>query len=454
MRLEIELKDISPINALSFSVDLARNAPLCIVGRNGSGKTTLAKTIMNFVFADTFKRTNSTGTLSDSSHVHYRFGDESFDYFYDSSLGTLNTRIPVPEHLKSMISVELPIPHGKRFSYFHTLSDADGEIRREIILERHNRPNELIAFLTRIYGDARFENLLEVKFSRGHCCFYKTPNGRYVREDYFSSGEFFLVNLFRQLKSGNRLVFIDEIDISLDATAQARLVDELRRLCEKFEVNVLFTSHSLALMQTMAEGELLHLETIDDKSTLIDRSFAFIKSVLFGFAGYDRYILVEDDAAQLVIQHHIDHYCGTIFNTYLIISAGTASSVIGLLNRNIKHGFLASQQAVIAILDGDQAGTELSKNPSTYCMPLPSLESAFNNVYSQADFSPKLKDSTALGVPPIGSKGYKKALYKVYRNTAMLSVDEMVERSCKPYLNEIKEFSDRVLTPFLSKLSD
>lgn len=445
MQFHIELSNVRPIKALTLSLDLDRNAPLCIVGRNGAGKTTLAKAIMNFALADTFRRTTSNGALRDSSYVRYTLDGASFEFTYDPALRTLSTRQPVPESLRSLIAVELPIPHGQRFSYFHELSEADTEIRRAIILDDYTRPDSLIGFLNRIYGEARFENLREVKFSRGACCFYSVDGDRYVREDYFSSGEFFLVNLFRRLQSGTPLIFIDEIDISLDAAAQARLVDELRSLCKEFSVNVVFTSHSLALMQTLREGELLYLETASEQSILEERSFAYVKSLLFGFRGWDRYILVEDDAAKLVIQHHIDRHCMPTYYSYLIIPVGGAGQVIGLLERNRTHGFLASADEVIAILDGDQAGTGNADKPDTYCMPLRSLESAFEAVYDQPDFAPKLPDNEKLPVD-----GRHKALYKAYRRLRLRPDAEIVELACAPQAGDILTFAEQILLPFLS----
>jgi len=446
MHFKVELSNIRPIKALTFRLDLNRNAPLCIVGRNGAGKTTLAKCIMNFALADTFRRTTSDGALRESSVVRYTLGDASFEFTFDSAVGTLNTRRPVPESLRSLVAVELPIPHGQRFSHFHLLVEADPEIRRAIILDDDIRPEEMIKFLTRIYGDARFEGLREVKFSRGACCFYRVEDSRYVREDYFSSGEFFLVNLYRRLQSGRRLIFIDEIDISLDAAAQARLVEELRTLCTKFSVNVVFTSHSLALMQTLNGGELLYLESIGEPSTLAERSFAFVKSLMFGFRGFDRYILVEDESARLVVQNLIDRYCVPVFYGYFIIEVGGAGQVISLLQRNRIHGFLAPADAVIAILDGDQAGTGHANDPDSHCLPLWSLETAFEAVYDRANFAPRLPESVQA---PLAGTGRHKALYKAYRRARLLSDAEIIARACAPQSLELESFADQVLRPFL-----
>ena len=450
MRFQVELSDIRPVKALRFSLDLDRNAPLCIVGRNGAGKTTLAKAIMNFALADTFRRTTSDGALRDSSFVRYTLDGSLFEFTYDSALGTLSTRQPVPESLRSLVAVELPIPHGQRFSYFHALSEADDDIRREIILDNDTRPNALIGFLTRIYGEARFATLREVKFSRGACCFYRIEDDRYVREDYFSSGEFFLVNLYRRLQSGHRLIFIDEIDISLDAAAQARLVEELRTLCTAFSVNVVFTSHSLALMQTLRAGELLYLEAAGEQSMLEERSFAFVKSLMFGFRGWDRYILVEDEAARMVVQHLIDMHCTGAYYSYFIIEVGGAGQVISLLQRNRTYGFLAAADAVIAILDGDQAGTGHANEPDTYCMPLWSLESAFETVHDQPGFAPRLLDSVYRSLPPKGEKGRPKALLKACRRELRLPDAKIVQLACAPQAYDMEAFAERVLRPFLS----
>ena len=448
MLFQVELTDVRPVKSLRFTLDLDRNAPLCIVGRNGSGKTTLAKAIMNFSLADTFRRTLSDGALHESSSVRYQVGDLVYEFVFDQSLRTLDTRKPVPANLKKLVDVELPIPHGLRFSYFSTLTEAAAAIGTAIVLEQESRPGPLIDFLTNIYGDSRFDELREVKFARGSCCFYRTDQGRYVREDYFSSGEFFLVSLFRRMQSGkSRLIFIDEIDISLDAAAQARLMGQLRILCTQFAVNVVFTSHSLALMQTLRAGELLHLETAGQKTQLEARSFAYVKSLMFGFQGFDRYILVEDEACKLVVQRLIELYCVPVYFSYHIIHVGGAGQVVSLLQRNRDHGFLASADSVIAILDGDQAGKGHTNEPNTYCMPLWTLESAFATAYNQPGFSaPRLPPSEEAVLP---ADGRHKALFKKYRRYHLQTDAQIVDLACASQAEKMGEFARTVLRPFV-----
>lgn len=371
---------------------------------------------------------------------------ETFEFTYDGALGSLSTRSPVPQRLREHISVELPIPHGQRFGYFSTLSEANDDIVKAMILGTDARPDGLIEFLSRIYGEPRFENLREVTFSRGTCTFYRLHDDRYVREDSFSSGEYFLVNLYRRLQSGSRLIFIDEIDISLDAAAQARLVGELRQLCARFEVNVVFTSHSLALMQTLRSEELLYLEAAPEQSMLVERSFAYVKSLMFGFHGWDRYILVEDEAAELVIDHLVRKYCQPCFCRYFVLVVGGAGQVVSLLQRNRKHGFLASADAVIAVLDGDQANTGHAAEQATHCMPLWSVESAFEAVYDQPDFHTRLPAHVEAKLPV---EGRHKAIYKAFRRLKLLSDSDLVELACATKTDAMRAFAENVLKPFL-----
>lgn len=446
MQFGVEINNVRPIARLVLRLDLSRNAPLCIVGRNGAGKTTLAKAIMTFALADTFQRTNSAGALREDSAVRYSLDGETFEFTYDGALGSLSTRSPVPQRLRELISVELPIPHGQRFGYFSTLSEANDDIVKAMVLGTDARPDGLIEFLSKIYGEPRFENLREVNFSRGTCTFYRLDDDRYVREDSFSSGEYFLVNLYRRLKSGSRLIFIDEIDISLDAAAQARLVGELRQLCARFEVNVVFTSHSLALMQTLRSAELLYLETAAEQSMLVERSFAYVKSLMFGFHGWDRYILVEDEAAELVNEHLVRKHCQPCFSRFFILVVGGAGQVISLLQRNREHGFLASADAVIAVLDGDQANTGHAAEPDTHCMPIWSVESAFESVYDRPDFQPRLPANVEAALPVVGRH---KAIYKAFRRLKLLPDSDLVELACATETEAMRAFAKRVLKPLL-----
>lgn len=441
MQFRIEIEKIRPISSLVFEIELSQQGILCIVGKNGAGKTTLAKAIMNLAQGDTFVKTSLIGIFESASTIRYTVGEDQYLFTYDSNLRSITSRIPVQAHHKAVVSVEMPAPHGQRFTFFRTLADQDDEIRQAVVLERYTKPTELIEFLSNIYQDQRFDNLFEVRFRRGVCCCFVQEDRSYIREDYFSSGEYFLINLYRKLTQGTPLVVIDEIDISLDASTQSRLATQLRNLCRKHGSNVVFTSHSLALMQTLEPGELHYLERdeVTGATTIFPMSFNCIKSLLFGFEGFDRYILTEDERLKEFLEYAINRYCSPTFYSYQVICVGGQGYVKGLMKRNLQYGFLGPEEHVIAVLDGDQAGQ--AQPQQAYCLPILNVENALWHLYREDDFAHRVEGGELLEAKP---------LYGKLTRSRKLSAEEICKLLCDRHDTDIKQFA-KTLSEFLCR---
>ena len=319
------------------------------------------------------------------------------------------------------------------------MADADKDIRRAVVLRQYQSPAELIDFLSNIYGEHRFDNLVEVRFRGGVCCCIVQPDLRYIREDYFSSGEYFLINLYRKVLNGKSFVVIDEIDISLDASAQVRLAHQLRRLCAQHRVTVVFTSHSLALMQTLEPGELYYLERTEDGALLAPMSFNSVKSLMFGFKGWDRYILTEDEELKQFLEYVISHYCPPAFFSYRIIKVAGGPQVTDLMRRNRQEEFLGPEEHVISVLDGDQARADLPRG--AYCLPLLSVEKALWNEYHQPGFEHMFQGGEILDPKP---------LYKEFVRSRRLSPEEIFKLLCDRNDEAIAQFS-HIVTALLCR---
>ena len=392
---------------------------------------------MNLARADTFVRTSSDGIFDSASAIRYTVDEDEYLFTYDLALRSLTTRKPVPARHKAIVSVELPAPHGQRFTFFRTLADHDDEIRQALVLDQCEKPIALIEFLSFIYQDHRFNDLVEVRFRRGACCCFVDPDKRYIREDYFSSGEYFLINLYRKVTQGTPLVVIDEIDVSLDASTQARLAEQLRQLCTLHKSTVVFTSHSLALMQTLEPDELFYLERDEQAgtTTLMPMSFNGVKSLMFGFRGYDRYILTEDKVLKQFLEYTISRYCSPTFYSYQIIFMGGQGQAKGLMNRNIQYQFLGREEDVICVLDGDQAGQHQPLR--VYCMPLPDVEKALWNRYREVDFEHRFEGGEMLD---------GKQLYRKFTNSKLLSSEEIFALLCDRYDADMTRFAQTLAT--------
>jgi ABC-type lipoprotein export system ATPase subunit len=442
MQLCIEVRNVQHIENLRIDLDLNRNGLTCIVGKNGVGKTTLIKSIRNLKVADTFSKMAQPGAIKLGSKISYTYDGKAYDFEYDPKLEDLNSKDVFPQDLKKQIEVELPMPWGQRFNTFQSISSADNEIRTAVMLGDYYVPDELILLLADVYGGDKFSTLKEVRVGKNTYYVMPLDDDRYVREDHLSSGEFFLISLYRKIKGVSRLIVIDEIDISLDAAAQSRLVPWLRKFCETEKINIVFTTHSMAIMRTMDDGELHYMSCEEGEIKTHPVSYNYIKSVLFGFSGWDRYILTEDPMLEgffkfLIATHNIPS-----FYSFQIIPVGGGDNVTQLRQKNAIEGFFGAEDRVMAILDGDYEGTRNGRQNYTFCIPFPSIEKKIFEDYKGGKFSLP----SPLEFEPQGDKQFCKAIKK---NLNISSQDLYVYLN-KNYPDEVMKVG-RALAGFLNR---
>ena len=244
------------------------------------------------------------------------------------------------------------------------------------------------------------------------------------------------------MRGGARLLVIDEIDLSLDAAAQVHLLTKLRVFCQQYSCNVLFTTHSMAMMRTLAPTELLYMERRDTGTELSSVSYSYIKALLFGFADWDKYILTEDQVAFEFVEVVIQRYCREIFYRYKIIYIGGGPQVADLLRRNEREQFLSSPENVIAILDGDQKGIAYTHHPHIHFLPVNSVEDALLHHYNGADFPNKLPAGVTFN-------GGAKHLFNMLQSSHVMSRTEIYSLLCERGGVPLSEFVE-VLKGFLS----
>lgn len=416
MIIRIEIKNIQHIEKQKVTIDLSKNKITCIAGKNGIGKTTLLRSIRNLSVNSTFQETAAPYIFNKNSSITYSIStlEDDIVFTYNRFIKGIDSKQEIPSELKSAITVEMAIPHGERFSHFRRLADIDSELRAKIALGAYTRPNELIRFLEKVYTENRFEDLKEVTLKNTTFYFIlKDEEDRfYVREDYFSSGEYFVINLYKQIKKDKKLIVIDEIDISLDASAQVNLVKVLRELCINYNTNIVFTTHSLALMETLEAHELYFMEPQpeDNLITINPRSFNFIKTVMYGFQGKDRYILTEDKCLEEYISYTINNSGKDVFFLYQVIYIAGGSQVMDLIVRNSKENFLTQDENILAVLDGDQEKESYLKALTNYALlPFPSIEKEVYFHYESGH-----PDIPRVG--PVKGKNFSKKSKSLFKN--------------------------------------
>lgn len=375
MKIEICIRNIQSISEIQFALNLEQRSLICVTGKNGAGKTTLIKAIRNLVNADTFPKTTLSDSITEASSVDYLIDERRISFSYNPRTRLLDSRDPIPSALRRELSVELAIPYGERFNFFQKISGVDDDLRTKIVSQEYSKPEELIEFLQDVYPSKRFEDLVQVNHRGVRYYCRLLPGGRYAREDYLSSGEYFLIGLYRRISVGCRAIIVDEVDISLDAAAQVKLIGWLRRFRDKYKTVFLITTHSLAMMRKLDSDELFYLEQCEDGVTRAKNvSYNYIKSILYGFHGWDRYILTEDEVLQDFLAYVLKKHCSDVFYRHKVIYIGGGSNTVNLLLRNAQEKLFSEPENVIAILDGDQRKLKHAQHPNVYCIPMESVE--------------------------------------------------------------------------------
>lgn len=441
MHFKFTLLNIQHIKELNFSVDLSKNELMCIVGKNGVGKTTLIRSIKTLKYADTFTETASPYIFNHDSCIIYTINGKEYNFKYNVKLKVIDTKTIIDDEIKNSIYVELPIPHGERFN-FKRLSKIDGTLRKNISLREYTRPDELILFLSNVYNSDRFVNLKEISVKGSKYYFILRDDDFYIREDYLSSGEYFVINLYKMIQRKCKLIVIDEIDISLDASAQVNLLKELRAYCSDYEVNIIFTTHSLPLMKMLIDSELYYMEKDDSVVSLRNASYHYVKSILFGFQGWGKYILTEDKVLKEYLEYLISQSREAIFFEYIIIYIGGAQNVVDLMNRNKKEQFFSSLVNVIAVLDGDQRSysfceEDKDKDKKIFFIPFESVEKQLKEHYDRGG-----RD----GLPFVKQANDAKQLYKSLTKTEKMSNVEIFSFISERKTCEVEKFSNDLIT--------
>lgn len=415
---KIELINIQHIKQLLFEIDLSLNTLHCIVGKNGVGKTTLIKAIQNFKDTSTIDKLSRVNIIKSDSKIIYTINNDFFQFMptqHENGRYILESNEDLSK-FNNKIYTELPAPDGKRFTLYSTLKENETEVIRKAfsINQYDKKPKALIDILHKVYPNKNFNDLKQISTNKNE--FYIQPLNKenYIREDGFSSGEYMIIQIYKLIfkKTKPKMIVIDEIDISLDCSAQVELIKILKNLCETYKINIIFTTHSLAIMRKIdnLSLKLLYMDNIDESISIEEKSFAYIQSLLFQFNGFDKLILTEDEMLENYIKYVLKDE--TITCKYKIVYIGGASNLVSLMNRNKKEHFFGDCD-VKSILDGDQ--DNYSNHQDVMLLPFESIEKFICKKYNE-------------NVCP---KKYKKINDKRY--------DENVSEQSKDCFNEIKK---------------
>jgi len=188
-------------------LELRRNDCLALVGESGSGKTTLARCIAG-LHGDRAGSVRLHGTeLAKTAAGRPREVRREIQYVFQNPYASLNPRRTVGQTIARQLELFFP-----------------GDARE--------RARRVAACLERVALDAGAAN--------------RFP-------DQLSGGERQRVAIARALAAEPSVLVCDEVTSALDVSVQAAIVDLLRELQTQMGLSVLFVTHNLALIRTIAD---------------------------------------------------------------------------------------------------------------------------------------------------------------------------------------------------------
>ena len=191
------------------------------------------------------------------------------------------------------------------------------------------------------------------------------------------AGEEALFGLFSTIKElpDGSLVLIDEIELGLHEEAQSRLIQELKTLCNERKLQIICTTHSPKILDSLPPEGRVFLEKISSTVSVIPGiSSIFASGKLSGNRNVELDILVEDDVAQMIVETSLDP---GIRSRVKVLPVGSSIAVMRHLAARYKE---QRHPEICAILDGDKSASRAQHIKSF----LDAVESPKNKAETQA----------------------------------------------------------------------
>jgi predicted ATPase len=273
--------------------------------------------------------------------------------------------------------------------YLHTLSKLTNpsEVRSVIQLaQRKFESAEIdasnIAFAQRVLG-FRYARLTMVKDRKRDLLVAERAEGagasvRYS-EFHMSAGERAVIRLSINLsKLENALVLIDEVEAGLHPHVQQLLMLELQRLALRNQLQIICTSHSPAVLDTVPMEARLFLERVSDNVVRREAYRDIIQKALYGRSLNVLAFLCEDEESESFVRGLFDHLGPKLDLLQNDIEVGRNTGKDEYLAHMETLGRFRKLADVVFVLDGDgeavkqkleQRAAALGQNAQVLCLP-------------------------------------------------------------------------------------
>lgn len=313
----MEIGNVKSIKHLKFCFPLEKGL-YAITGENASGKSTLVACASAVFFQ--MPMVEYFGRPDEAAFINFELDGATRAWKFENKVWTKEVS---SQRMKLNGFYEGSIIFGNRFkdtdfSVIHILDSVDdSEIERAsefvaenlgLILLDNKKAYEDLYVLKK--GAARERGLSNETY------FYKIPSGKYISQARMSTGENLLVSILNSLKIVREkrikhndgrpcIVFLDEIELALHASALRRLVFFLQEISEECNLAIFFSTHSLELIRGIKPQRIYYLSRQFDNTISVTNPCypAYATRNLYSDDGFgnDMVIFVEDDVAKCIV---------------------------------------------------------------------------------------------------------------------------------------------------------
>ena len=255
----------------------------------------------------------------------------------------------------------------RRDVYLRTLSNlsSPSEVRGVLSMSRAAAiPNEapLTASAIRLAHQVlpfRYDEVVDLSSGKKRLLFASQRGGPRYSELQMASGERAVVRLAQQIATlDGALVLIDEVEAGLHPWVQQVLMLELQQLALRNNLQIIVTSHSPVVLESVPDNGRIFLQRRDDGRVEVLPAYRdIIQDSLYGRSQDSLNVLCEDDVAEGILLGVVDHLVPELGLSHQAIRIGrdTGASQFPEHARALqKFGQLAN---MMFVLDGDMRDT-------------------------------------------------------------------------------------------------
>ncbi len=214
------------------------------------------------------------------------------------------------------------------------------------------------------------KEVAEAKGITNAAYFYETKNGELINQARMSTGENLLISILHSLKilynkrthrndGWPCIVFLDEIELALHASALRRLVLFLKDIANELDLAIFFSTHSIELLREIKPQNIYYLQyNVDDSISITNPCYpAYATRNLYSDDGYgnDMVILVEDDLAKLIIERILIEKELLKNIRVKVLPTGGWTNTITMAYDVVSSNLLVKGTKLAVVLDGDVA---------------------------------------------------------------------------------------------------